>query len=64
MKSVTRTSVDNRAIRAAAADFPAVLNGLTATYTVPAGYEPDEFQKQFITTKPAPAAIKFYEVKS
>lgn len=64
VKAVTRISVDNRAIREAAADFPMVLRGLSAAYSVPAGYEPDEFQKQFITTKPAPAAIKFYEVKS
>lgn len=64
VKSATRVSVDNAAIREAASEFPTILNGLTATYSVPAGYEPDEFQKQFITTKPAPAAIKFYEVKS
>ena len=64
VKAATRVVVDNRAIRVAASDFPAVLKGLTATYSVPAGYEPDRFQKQFITTKPAPTAIKFYEVKS
>lgn len=61
IKAVTRTLVDNRALREAAIEFPGLLDGLMATYSVPAGYEPTEAQKQFITTKPAPAAIKFYE---
>lgn len=61
IKAVTRVSVDNRALRGAAIEFPGLLDGLTATYSVPAGYEPTEAQKQFITTKPAPAAIKFYK---
>lgn len=61
IKAVTRTSVDNRALREAAIEFPGLLDGLMATYSVPARYEPTEAQKQFITTKPAPAAIKFYE---
>lgn len=61
IKAVTRVSVDNRALRGAAIEFPGLLDGLTATYSVSAGYEPTEAQKQFITTKPAPAAIKFYK---
>lgn len=61
VKAVTRVSVDNKAIREAAIKFPELLDGLSATYSVPAKYEPTEAQKQFITTKPAPAAIKFYE---
>jgi hypothetical protein len=64
VKAVTRASVDNRAIREAALQDPSLLDGLSATYSVPAKYEPTEAQRQFITTKPAPAAIKFYEVKS
>lgn len=64
VKAVTRTSVDNRALREAALRDPSLLEGLSATYSVPAKYEPTEAQKQFITTKPAPAAIKFHEVKS
>lgn len=64
VKAVTRVSVDNRALREAALQDPSLLDGLSATYSVPAKYEPTEAQKQFITTKPAPAAIKFHEVKS
>lgn len=63
VKAVTRVSVDNRALREAAIEFPGLLDGLSVTYSVPARYEPTEAQKQFITTNPAPAAIKFYEVK-
>lgn len=62
VKAVTRVSVDNKALRAASLQDPSLLDGLSATYSVPAKYEPTEAQKQFITTKPAPAAIKFYEV--
>ena len=61
VKAVTRVSVDNKALREAAIEFPGLLDGLSATYSVPAKYEPTEAQKRFITTKPAPAAIKFYE---
>lgn len=61
VKAVTRVSVDNRALRKASLSNPSLLDGLSATYSVPAKYEPTEAQKQFITTKPAPAAIKFYE---
>ena len=61
VKAVTRVSVDNRALREASLSDPSVLAGLSATYSVPAKYEPTEAQRQFITTKPAPAAIKFYE---
>lgn len=64
VKAVTRVSVDNRALREASLQDPSLLEGLSATYSVPAKYEPTEKQKRFITTKPAPAAIKFYEVKS
>nr|DAO91477.1 MAG TPA: hypothetical protein [Caudoviricetes sp.] len=64
VKAVTRVSVDSRALREASLNNPAILDGLLATYSVPAKYEPTEGQKQFITTRPAPAAIKFYEVKS
>lgn len=60
-KAVTRVSVDNKALREASLQDPSLLDGLSATYSVPARYEPTEAQKQFITTKPAPAAIKFYE---
>lgn len=61
VKAVTRVSVDNRAIREASLQDPSLLDGLSATYSVPNGHEPTEAQKQFITTKPAPTAIKFYE---
>lgn len=61
VKAVTRVSIDNRALREASLSDPSLLDGLSATYSVPAKYEPTEAQKQFITTKPAPAAIKFYE---
>ena len=64
VKAATRLSVDNRALREASLRDPSLLEGLSTTYSVPAKYEPTEAQKQFITTKPAPAAIKFYEVKS
>lgn len=64
VKAATRISVDNRALREAALQDPSLLDGLSATYSVPAKYEPTEAQRQFITTKPAPAAIKFYEVES
>lgn len=61
VKAVMRISVDNRALRDASLQDPSLLDGLSATYSVPAKYEPTEAQKQFIATKPAPAAIKFYE---
>lgn len=60
VKAVTRVSVDNKALKEASLSDPSLLDGLSATYSVPAKYEPTEAQKQFITTKPAPAAIKFY----
>lgn len=62
VRAVTRVTLDNRALREAALRDPSILAGLSATYSVPAKYEPTEAQKQFITTKPAPAAIKFYGV--
>ena len=61
VKAVTRVSVDNKALKEASLSDPSLLDGLSATYSVPTRYEPTEAQKQFITTKPAPAAIKFYE---
>lgn len=61
VKASTRVSVDNKALREASLSDPSILAGLSATYSVPAKYEPTEAQKQFITTKLAPAAIKFYE---
>lgn len=61
VKAVTRVSVDNKALKEASLSDPSLLVGLSATYSVPAKYEPTEAQKQFIATKPAPAAIKFYE---
>lgn len=61
VKAATRVSVDNKALREASLSDPSLLAGLSATYSVPTRYEPTEAQKQFITTKPAPAAIKFYE---
>lgn len=61
VKAVTRVSIDNRALREASLSDSSLLDGLSATYSVPSKYEPTEAQKQFITTKPAPAAIKFYE---
>lgn len=61
VKAVTRVSVDNKALKEASLSDPSLLDGLSATYSVPAKYEPTEAQRQFITTKPAPAAIKFYE---
>lgn len=61
VKAATRVSVDNKALKEASLSDPSLLAGLSATYSVPAKYEPTEAQKQFITTKPAPAAIKFYE---
>lgn len=60
VKAVMRVSVDNRALREASLQDPSLLDGLSATYHVPTKYEPTEAQKQFIATKPAPAAIKFY----
>ena len=62
VKAVTRVSVDNRALREASLQDPSLLDGLSTTYSVPAKYELTEAQKQFVTTKPAPAAIKFYEI--
>ena len=64
VKAATRVSVDNRALREAALQDPSILDGLSPTYSVPAKYEPTEAQRKFITTKPAPAAIKFYGMKS
>jgi len=64
VKAVTRTSVDNRALREASLTDPSLLEGLSATYSVPAKYQPTKAQMQYIVTKPAPAAIKFNEVKS
>lgn len=61
IKAVTRVSVDNRALKEASLSDPSILEGLSATYLVPAKYKPTEAQKQFITTKPAPVSIKFYE---
>lgn len=61
VKAATRVSVDNKALKEASLSDPSLLAGLSATYSVPAKYEPTEAQKQFITAKPAPAAIKFYE---
>lgn len=61
VKAVMRISVDNRALQGASLQDPSLLDGLSVTYSVPAKYEPTEAQKQFIATKPAPAAIKFYE---
>lgn len=62
IKAVTRVSVDNKALKEASLTDPSLLAGLSATHSVPARYEPTEARKQFITTKPAPAAIKFCEV--
>lgn len=64
VKTATRVSIDNRALREALLTNPSLLDGLSATYSVPAKYEPTEAQKRFITIKPAPTAIKFYKVKS
>lgn len=61
VKAATRVCVDNRALKEASLSNPSLLAGLSATYSVPAKYEPTEAQNQFITTKPAPAVIKFYE---
>lgn len=61
VKVVTRISVDNKALKEASLSDPTLLAGLSATYSVPAKYVPTKAQKQFITTKPAPVAIKFYE---
>lgn len=61
VKAATRVSVDNKALKEASLSDPSLLAGLSATYSVPAKYEPTEAQKQFITIKPAPAAIKFHE---
>ena len=62
VKTVTRVSVDNKALKEASLSDPSLLEGLSATYSVPAKYEPTEAQKQFITTKPATTVIKFSEV--
>lgn len=63
VKAVTRASVDNKALREASLFDPSLLDGLLAVYSVSAKHELTEAQKQFITMKPAPAAIKFYEAK-
>ena len=60
IKAVTRVSVDNRALKEASLSDQSLLVGLSVAYSVPAKYEPTEAQKQFITTKPAPTAIKFH----
>ena len=64
VKAVIRVSVDNKPLKEVSLSDPSLLAGLSATYSVPAKYEPTKARKQFITVKPAPAAIKFYEAKS
>lgn len=64
VKAVTRVALDNRALREASLQDPSLLDGLSATYSVPSKHVLTEAQKQFITTRPAPAAIKFHEVKA
>lgn len=64
VKAVTRVTLDNKALREASSQDPSLLDGLSATYSVPAKHVPTEAQKQFIATRPAPAIIKFHEVKA
>lgn len=64
VKASTRVTLDNKALREASLQDPSLLDGLTTTYSLPARHTPTEAQKQFITTRPAPAAIKFHEVKA
>lgn len=64
VKATTRVTLDNKALREASLRDPSLLDGLSATYSVPSKHVPTEAQKQFITTRPAPAVIKFHEVKA
>lgn len=56
-----RWSVDNRALREALRTNPALANGLTITYCVPAKLQPTDEQLQFITLKPQPTKVTFKE---
>ena len=59
-----RWSVDNRALREALKANPALANGLTISYTVPAKLQPTEGQLEFITLKPQPTKVTFKESQS
>nr|DAJ38161.1 MAG TPA: hypothetical protein [Caudoviricetes sp.] len=56
-----RWSVDNRALREALKSNPALANGLSITYSVPAKLQPTDEQLEFITLKPQPTKVTFKE---
>lgn len=56
-----RWSVDNRALREALKTNPALADGLTISYTVPAKLQPTDEQLEFITLKPQPTKVTFKE---
>lgn len=56
-----RWSVDNRALREALKTNPALANGLTITYNVPAKLQPTDEQLQYVTLKPQPTKVTFKE---
>lgn len=59
-----RWSVDNRALREALKSSPALANGLSITYSVPAKLQPTDEQLEFITLKPQPTKVTFKESQS
>ena len=59
-----RWSVDNRALREALKSNPALANGLSITYSVPAKLQPTDEQLEFITLKPQPTKVTFTESQS
>lgn len=59
-----RWSVDNRALREALKTNPALANGLTISYTVPAKLQLTDEQLEFITLKPQPTKVTFKESQS
>ena len=59
-----RWSVDNRALREAMKSNPALANGLTITYSVPAKLQPTDEQLQYVTLKPQPTKVTFKESQS
>lgn len=56
-----RWSVDNQALREALKTNPALANGLTISYTVPAKLQLTDEQLLYITLKPQPTKVTFKE---
>lgn len=59
-----RWSVDNRSLREALKTNPALANGLSITYSVPAKLQPTDEQLEFITLMPQPTKVTFKESRS